>query len=199
MRLLLVCLALLVVSLPAQARQRHQAVCVETGSVTHPSCMGQSGNPFSGARSIRVTMHRDRRASNPAPRLAREAAMGIVRSSSGATARVASRATRAFQCLVDRLDAAGYPIHFMGGWRARGSVHGSLHPAGLAMDVNQIARNVTRPRMPSNEIQLANDCGLTSGAQWANGDSGHFQLGGYAGSARHYASRQRHHRYASAR
>jgi hypothetical protein len=34
------------------------AACVEAGSVMHPSCMGQSGNPFAGARSIEVTLHR---------------------------------------------------------------------------------------------------------------------------------------------
>jgi hypothetical protein len=38
------------------------SACVETGSVMHPSCTGQSGNPFSGARSIRVTMLRERHA-----------------------------------------------------------------------------------------------------------------------------------------
>lgn len=121
---------------------------------------------------------------------------GIIRSVSGATAHVAASATQAFQCLVDRLDANGYPIRFMGGWRAHGSVPGSLHPAGLALDVNQLSRNVTRPAMPSNEIALANACGLISGRQWANGDSGHFQLGGWAGRS-HYAARRRRH-YASA-
>jgi hypothetical protein len=126
---------------------------------------------------------------------------GIVRSATGATAHVASRATGAFQCLVDRLDRQGYRIRFMGGWRAHGSVRASLHPAGLALDINQYRRNVTKPRMPHNEIALANACGLISGAQWANGDSGHFQLGGWAGHRRHYARHRtgHHHRhYASA-
>lgn len=121
---------------------------------------------------------------------------GIVRSVSGATAHVASSATAAFQCLVSALDAQGYPVRFMGGWRAHGSVRGSLHPSGLALDVNQVARNVTTPRMPGNEVALANGCGLVSGAQWAHGDSGHFQFGGYTGTHRHYASHHRKH-YAS--
>jgi len=120
-----------------------------------------------------------------------------VRSRSGASAHVASGAASAFQCLVDKLEAQGYPIKFMGGWRRHGSVRHSLHPAGLALDINQYSRNITRPRMPSNEIALANSCGLVSGAQWAHGDSGHFQLGGWAGSRRHYARRHRHH-YAGA-
>src|SRR6185437_5763102 len=51
-----------------------QPACVETGSVMHPSCMGQ--NPFSGAISIRVTMYREKRSANPAPRLGREAPTG---------------------------------------------------------------------------------------------------------------------------
>jgi hypothetical protein len=127
---------------------------------------------------------------------------GVVRSSSGATAHVANHATDAFQCLVSALDRQGYPIRFMGGWRAHGSVRASLHPAGLALDINQYGRNVTRPRMPHNEVALANSCGLVAGAQWANADSGHFQLGGWSGRGRHSARRHyRHHpdHYANAR
>lgn len=125
---------------------------------------------------------------------ARRRSGAVIQSKSGATAHVAPRAAGAFQCLVNALDRQGYPVRFMGGWRRHGSVRGSLHPAGLALDVNQLSRNVTRPRMPSNEVALANGCGLISGAQWAYGDSGHFQLGGWRGK-RGYA--RRHHRYAS--
>jgi hypothetical protein len=127
-------------------------------------------------------------------------AVGLIRSASGARAHVANRATGAFQCLVSALDRQGYPIRFMGGWRAHGSVRGSLHPAGLALDINQYGRNVTRPRMPRNEIALANSCGLIAGAQWAHADSGHFQLGGWSGG-RHEARRQYRRRahYANAR
>lgn len=121
---------------------------------------------------------------------------GTIRSAHGATAHVSDRASGAFQCLVSALDRQGYRIRFMGGWRAHGSVRGSLHPRGLALDINQLARGVTRPRMPSNEIALANRCGLVSGAQWANNDSGHFQLGGWAGRGRHYAHRHTKVRYA---
>ena len=123
---------------------------------------------------------------------------GDVRSRSGATAHVADHAVGAFQCLVDRLEGQGYQIKFMGGWRKRGSVRGSLHPAGLALDINQYSRNVTRPRMPANEIALANYCGLISGAQWRHGDSGHFQLGGWAGRNRHYSRRGHRKAYANA-
>jgi len=120
---------------------------------------------------------------------------GTVHSKSGATARVADRAVSAFQCLVRKLDAAGYPIRFMGGWRARGSVKASLHPSGLALDINQVARNVTRPRMPRNEIALAHSCGLIAGAQWGWADSGHFQLGGWAGRHRAHRHARRHHHH----
>lgn len=191
---------------PAFAKQKHVA-CIETGSIINPVCgMVKDNNPFSGARSISVTMRkvapRARRYGSVRPvRPVMAAGPGIVRSASGAVAHVAASATGAFQCLVTALEGQGYPIRFMGGWRAHGSVRGSLHPAGLALDVNQISRNVTTPRMPGNEVALANGCGLISGAQWANGDSGHFQLGGWAGNGRtRYASRRhRHTRYASAR
>ncbi|WP_296741479.1 hypothetical protein [Mesorhizobium sp.] len=133
--------------------------------------------------------------------LATLAHAGTVRSKSGAVAHVADRAAGAFQCLVNRLERQGYPIRFMGGWRRHGSVRASLHPAGLALDINQLARNVTRPRMPHNEIALANACGLISGAQWGWADSGHFQLGGWAGRGHggHYARRAHHRRYAHRR
>lgn len=178
------------------------AACIETGDIMRPVC---GTAQVTAGKPVRVVMHRERRRavrytpalapSRPAwsdtlVERARSYMPGVIRAASGATARVAASATGAFQCLVDRLEAAGYPVRFMGGWRARGSVRGSLHPAGLALDVNQLRRNVTRPAMPSNEIALANGCGLVSGAQWAHGDSGHFQLGGWAGGRRHYASRR---------
>lgn len=109
---------------------------------------------------------------------------GTVRSRHGATAQVADSSTSQFQCLVNALDAQGYPVRFMGGYRKHGSVRASLHPLGLALDINQTSRNRTTPRMPGNEIALANSCGLISGRQWRHADSGHFQLGGWAGRAR---------------
>lgn len=107
-----------------------------------------------------------------------------IRSKSGVTAQVAAAALGPLQCVVDALEAAGYPVRFLGGWRARGSVRGSLHPMGMALDINQVARNRTVPRMPASEIAIARACGAVSGAQWAHGDSGHFQVGGWEGSAR---------------
>jgi hypothetical protein len=70
---------LCVLSIDAEARQPHRTIsCVETGSVMAPVCMGRDSNPFSGARSIRVRMHRDRQAANPRPRLARQTTSEVV-------------------------------------------------------------------------------------------------------------------------
>jgi hypothetical protein len=74
---ILAALALVCASLPAEARHRVQSACVETGSVIHPSCMGQQ-DPFSGAVSISVTMHRVRHSANPRPRQGRETTSGEV-------------------------------------------------------------------------------------------------------------------------
>jgi hypothetical protein len=124
--------------------------------------------------------------------LASSAHSETIRSSSGATAHVADRAAGPFRCLIEKLERVGYRIQFMGGYRRHGSRRHSLHPAGLALDINQYARNVTRPRMPRNEVAIANSCGLVAGAQWSSRDSGHFQLGGWPG--KRFAKRNhRHH------
>lgn len=99
----------------------------------------------------------------------------------GPTTEVASAGAGPLQCVLTALRAQGYPVRFIGGYRKRGSVRGSLHPAGMALDVNQIGRGRTTPRMPSNEISIATSCGAISGASWRNNDSGHFQVGGWAG------------------
>lgn len=116
---------------------------------------------------------------------------GVVRAKSGATAHVADGTTGAFQCLVGRLESQGYPVRFMRGF-GRGTVRGSLHPSGHAIDINQTARGRTTPRMPGNEIALAASCGVLSGAVWRNNDSGHFQISD--GTARRRHVRHRRHR-----
>lgn len=121
---------------------------------------------------------------------------GVVKAASGAVAYVAKSATGAFQCMVNSLERVGYPIHSLGGFAHSGHIRHSLHYVGLALDINQIGRNVTRPSMPSNEIQIANACGLISGRQWSRSpDSGHFQVGGWAGKGIvHHHSKHRHRR-----
>jgi hypothetical protein len=181
-------LALLLLALASGAQARHRIAvptCVPTSDVMRP-CAYQA-NPFAGVRSIKISLHRERRKVAEVHHYMD----GVVRSVSGATARVAAGATGAFQCLVSALDSVGYPVRFMGGL-SNGHMRNSLHHVGLALDVNQYSRNVTRPAMPSNEIALANGCGLVSGAQWSGSpDSGHFQLNGWAGSYVHrrYARR----------
>jgi hypothetical protein len=61
-------------SISAEARQHHH---LHHPVAIRPACDGlfcMDNNPFSGARSIRLTMHRERHAANPRPRLARETA-----------------------------------------------------------------------------------------------------------------------------
>jgi hypothetical protein len=214
-RLLIASAMLCIVATPSSARPSYKKTQIATGCDVMRPCFGNGTSLFNfedrAARHSRHSVrhsasHRShRRIPKGLARVMAEGAgrvAGVVRSSSGATAHVANHATGAFQCLVSALDRQGYPIRFMGGWRAHGSVRASLHPAGLALDINQYGRNVTRPRMPHNEVALANSCGLISGAQWANGDSGHFQLGGWSGGGgRHYARRHHHRRdhYANAR
>jgi len=115
---------------------------------------------------------------------------GAVQSKSGVRATVADSSVQSFQCLVNQLELQRYPIKYMRGC-GKGSVRGSLHPVCMALDINQTRRHVTVPPMPSNEIALANGCGLISGAQWrGHPDSGHFQMGGWSGK---YAGRVHRH------
>lgn len=99
----------------------------------------------------------------------------------GVTTTVAPGAAGPLQCVLDALQTRGYPVRFIRG-HGRGSVRGSLHPSGHALDVNQTARGRTTPPMPSDEVALARACGAISGASWRNNDSGHFQVGGWDGS-----------------
>lgn len=66
-------LAALILSSPAEARHRHHST-PQTAQRVDPGCnkifpceLTASNNPFSGARSIRVTMHRERKASLRSP------------------------------------------------------------------------------------------------------------------------------------
>jgi hypothetical protein len=80
------------------------------------------------------------------------------------------------QCVVDFVEQAGVKITAMRGY-GRGTVRGSLHPSGRAIDINQYARDATRPQVPR---QIANDaadkCGVVSGARWSYPDNGHWNL-----------------------
>ena len=103
-----------------------------------------------------------------------------VRSTSGIVIRVAESARAAMQCVVDFVERAGVKIKYMRGFGA-GTVRGSLHPSGQAIDINQYARNRTNPTVPAHVSNAAGDsCGVVSGARWGNADNGHWNLGTYA-------------------
>lgn len=122
--------------------------------------------------------------------IAGSAQAATVHSSNGKTAEVAGSHASNFQCLVSGLEATGYRIDFMGGYRRHGSVSHSKHPSGLALDINQTSRGrVTRP-LPSDATSIAAGCGLFHGAQWRNQDQGHFEVGGPI-----YSERSRHRSY----
>lgn len=188
MRILAISAILWCVSAPAMAQP-----CQPTGDNMRPCAAGTGGNVAvrpSPAPKGRLRAQSDPVVRQMAPRRAKPAP-ALQASGLG----LAGAAVGPMQCVLDGLRAAGYPVRFARGLGA-GSVPGSLHPAGLAMDVNQVARGVTTPRMPSSEIAIASSCGVISGAQWANNDSGHFQLGGWSGTGRrgHSHSIHRHHR-----
>lgn len=99
-----------------------------------------------------------------------------VKSRSGVSVRVHPSAAGPFQCVINHLESNGVRIKFMRGY-GRGSVQGSRHPAGKGLDINQTARNVTRPHVPVHLANAAADkCGVVSGARWRWRDNGHWNL-----------------------
>ena len=101
-----------------------------------------------------------------------------IRSKSGATAQVAGQWAHKFQCLVNKIDASGFHIKFMGGYRPGPCWSGGKHPCGMALDICQLSRDVTCPGFPraaSTKFALA--CGLFPGSLWKrNPDTGHFEV-----------------------
>lgn len=102
--------------------------------------------------------------------------VAIVLSKSGKSIKVAPNARAALQCVVDYVERAGVRIKAMRGY-GLGTVRASLHPSGRAIDINQTARDVTRPRVPRSVSNAAADhCGVVSGARWGYADNGHWNL-----------------------
>lgn len=100
----------------------------------------------------------------------------IVKASNGSGAPVHPSAVQPFKCVLDGLERARIPIAFVYGYACR-SLPTSNHPRGLAIDVNQHSRDVTRPVVNRHAgLQIARNCGVTSGAQWRNPDNGHFEI-----------------------
>jgi hypothetical protein len=103
----------------------------------------------------------------------------MVKASNGATAQVNPKYTGRFQCLVRGLEAAGYHIDFMGGYRhskIAGTGHWSKHATGRALDINQVGRNRVTRRLPASASAIASRCGLYHGAGWRHADAGHFEV-----------------------
>lgn len=115
-----------------------------------------------------------------------------VRSRSGKHAHVSAAAQPRLQCVVDFIEARGIRITAMRGY-GRGTVRGSLHPSGQALDINQIGRDRTRPHIP---VMIANaagvQCNVISGGTWRARDSGHWNLAGHRHTRTRYANRRRH-------
>lgn len=118
-----------------------------------------------------------------------------VRTASGHRAVVASSAAWRFAGFLRQLEAAGYRIKDLGGYayrRIAGTRTLSKHAFGLAVDVNQLGRNVVSARMPGNVGAMARRWGLTSGGDWRRPDLGHFEVEGS------WPGHRRRVRYASA-
>lgn len=100
----------------------------------------------------------------------------LLKSSNGKKAYVHPSAVKPFECLLKGLDGIRYPIKFVGGYGCR-PLRTSNHPRGLAIDVNQYSRDVTKPNVYGwNATKVANSCNLTHGAVWRNPDAGHFEI-----------------------
>lgn len=154
------------------------------GSCMYPSAVFERGGRGAArvSRIRRATARDARAARSRALHVASRAAncggrLSAVRTNSGAIACVASSAAGAFQGFVSALEATGYRIDFMGGWRAHGSCRlCNMHPRGLAIDINQTGRNRVTHRFPAGTTELAARYGLLHGAVWDHPDTGHFEL-----------------------
>lgn len=99
----------------------------------------------------------------------------VVVAKSGARASVSIVARPHFVCLIEKLEATGYKIDFMGGYAERGN--SSAHPTGNALDINQTGRNAITRRLPAGVSQMASACGLVHGGGWlSHPDQGHFEM-----------------------
>jgi len=130
-----------------------------------------------------------------------QAHAGLVqcRTTSGHTFLVAAAARDKLCGFVQALEATGHSIAHIHGWRAHGSVPGSLHPIGMAIDICQSRRNrVDCGYDPRRFTALAHRFGLMSGCEFRRPDCGHFQIAGVHrdhGARHRYARAHHHHRH----
>jgi hypothetical protein len=100
----------------------------------------------------------------------------LVRASNGSGAYVHPSAVKTFQCILKGFENISAPVAWVGGYGCRPR-RTSNHPRGLAIDINQYARDRTRPAVPRRPgVQIARNCNATSGAVWRNPDNGHFEI-----------------------
>ena len=114
----------------------------------------------------------------------------LVKASNGNGAYVHPSAVSTFKCILGGFENVRMPIAWIGGYGCR-PLATSNHPRGLAMDINQYARDKTKPVVPRQQgLQIARSCSATSGAVWRNPDNGHFEIRS-ASRSRQSAKRQR--------
>jgi hypothetical protein len=120
-----------------------------------------------------------------------------VKTRTGRRAVVAQAQAWRFAGFLRDLEAIGYRINDLGGYayrRIAGSRRMSQHSKGLAIDVNQLRRDVVSVPMDRRKVSaIASTWGLKSGGDWRNPDLGHFEV------ARTERGRHSRVRYASAR
>jgi hypothetical protein len=115
----------------------------------------------------------------------------------GHTFQVAVAARRQLCGFVHAFEATGHSIAHVHGWRPHGSVPGSLHPIGMAIDICQTGHNrVNCGYNPRRFTALAHQFGLMSGCEFRSPDCGHFQVAGVHRHhvARHWYARAHQHR-----
>jgi len=116
--------------------------------------------------------------------VAPEAAKGAEVRFSGGKVSVAPRAQASFQSLVSWMEGRGYRIKFARGY-GHGTVRRSLHPGGMALDINQTSRNRVTQRYPEGTTEKAASLGIFHGSKWRGSpDYGHFQIGGWQGHSK---------------
>lgn len=180
-------LALLIVALatPANAAHRHRS----HDPMVNMLAYGFAQMLHSERMAYEPYRHRHRAIRHHRRSYGHHGGFGNLVARSGARASVSAVARPHFQCLVDRLEAAGYRIDFMGGFARRSNP--SAHPTGNAVDINQTGFGRVTRRFPGNVEAMCQACGVYSGGHF--GDYGHFEMPrkyGYVNVGRRYAYRQ---------
>ena len=194
-RITLAALAVATIAFSAPAEARHHPASQHNGRMIDAAAApaypithyARTANAPRQPRHRRVAAerrhHRPHEASHATSRRSYgESGMATVRSANGGVAHVAALAVAKFQALIDRLEAEGAKVFYMGGWRPGRCSLGRQHPCGWALDVCQDyrghvsgAKDCNLPK-PAEFHQIVRSLGLYDGSVWCNGDYGHVQL-----------------------